>query len=146
MCNLFKNHPSIKNTKFKKFNSTFSFEDTYTDVVMKAINNLTCRVNDMPRKVIKINKDIFFNFITDHINYCTAYGEFPDELKHADVIVVDKKNEKRSKTNYRPVSILTNISKIYEKLLYNQLYKYFDSLLATHQCRLRKFLAHSTVC
>ena len=59
-------------------------------------------------------------------------------LKHADVIPVHKKNEKCDKTNYRPVSILTNISKMYEKLLYNQLSKYFDSLLTTNQCGFRK--------
>ena len=84
--NAFKNHPSIKNIKSKKLNSTFSFENTYTDVVMKVINNLN-----------------------------VANGKFPDELKHADVIPVHKKNEKCNKTNYRPVSILINISKIYEK-------------------------------
>ena len=59
----FKNHPSIKNIKNKKLNSTFSFEKTYTDVVMKVINNLnvakTCQVNDIPTKVIKINSKIF---------------------------------------------------------------------------------------
>ena len=36
----FKNHPSIKNIKSKKLNSTYSFENTYTDLVMKVINNL----------------------------------------------------------------------------------------------------------
>ena len=41
----FKNHPSIKNIKSKKFNSTFSFENTYTDVVMKVINNLNVATN-----------------------------------------------------------------------------------------------------
>ena len=65
--NAFKNHPSIKNIKSKNFNSTFSFENTYTDVVMKVINNLkvakTYKVNDIPTKVIKMNKDIFANFI-----------------------------------------------------------------------------------
>ena len=70
--NPFKNHPSIKNIKSKKFNSTFSFENTYTDEVMKVINNLyvakRCKVNDIPTKVIKMNKDIFANFITDHFN------------------------------------------------------------------------------
>ena len=136
----FKNHPSIKNIKSKKLNSTFSFENTDTDVVIKVINNLnvakTCQVNDISTKVIKIN--IFANFITDHFNYCIANSEFPDELKHADVIPVHKKNEKCNKTNYRPVSILTNISKIYEKLLDDQLSKYFDSLLATNQCGFRK--------
>ena len=123
--NAFKNHSSIKNIKSKKFNSTFYFENTYTDVVMKVINNLNVdkifQINDISTKVIKIDKYIFASFITDHFKCYIAYGEFPDELKHVDVIPVDKKNEKFDKTNYRPVSILTNISKIYEKLLYNQL-------------------------
>ena len=39
-------------------------------------------------------KDIFANFITDHFNYCIAYGEFADELKHADVIPISAKRMK----------------------------------------------------
>ena len=140
--NALENHPSIKNIKSKKFNLTFSFENTYTDVVMKVVNNLnvarSCQINVIPTKFIKMDKDIFANFITDHFNYCIAYGEFPDELKHADVIPIHKKNEKCDKTNHRLVRILTNISKIYEKLLSNQLSKYFDSLLASNQCGFRK--------
>ena len=31
-----------------------------------------------------MNKDIFVNFITNHFNHCVAYGEFADELEHAD--------------------------------------------------------------
>ena len=100
--NAFENHPSIKNIQSKKFNLTFSFENTYTDVVMKVINNLnvtkSCQINDIPTKVIKMNKDIFATFITDHFHYCIAYGEFLDELKHANVIPVHKKNEKCDKT------------------------------------------------
>ena len=135
----FENHPSIKNIKSKKLNSTFAFKNNYTDVVTKVTNNLnvakTCQMNDISTKDIKINKDIFINFITDHFSYCIAYGEFPDEFKHADVISVLKKNEKCDKTNYRPVSMLTSISKIYEKLVYNQLPKQFDNLLIPNQCR-----------
>ena len=41
---------------------------------------------------------------------------------------------KSDKTNYRPVSILPNHSKIYEKLIYNQLYYYFDEILLPSQC------------
>ena len=67
------------------------------------INNLnvakTYQVNDILTKVIKISKDVFANFITDHFNYCDVNGEFPDELKHADVFPVHKKNEKCNETN-----------------------------------------------
>ena len=91
-------------------------------------------MNNIPTKVIKMNKDIFANFITDHFNNCIAYGKFLDKSKHADVTPIHKKNEKCDKTNYRPVSMLINIPKIYEKSMYNQLSKYFDSLLVTNQC------------
>ena len=52
---------------------------------------------------------------------------FPNDLKRVDVTPVHEKKDKSDKTSYSPVSILiTNISKIYEKLIYNQLYDYFD--------------------
>ena len=49
-----------------------------------------------------------------------------------------QKKEKFYKRNYRPVIILTNISKVYEKLMYIQLSNFFDSLLAPNQCGFRK--------
>ena len=111
---------------------------TYIDVVMKVISNLNIaksrQINDVPTKIIIINKDIFASFVTDHFNYRIAYCKFPDELKHADVTTVHKKNKKCDRANYRPVSI----SKIFQKLMYNQLSKYFDSLLATNQCEFQK--------
>lgn len=74
--------------------------------------------NGIPIKVTKIDKDLFANFFMGHFNYCITYGEFPDELKHA-VTTVQRKPVNSDKTNYRPVSILTSISKIYKKLMYN---------------------------
>ena len=73
----------------------------------------------------------------DHFNYCIAYGKFPDELKHADIIPIQKRM-KFDKTNYAPLSILTNISKVYEKWMCNQISIYLDTLLVTNQCRFRK--------
>ena len=49
-----------------------------------------------------------------------------------------KKPDKSDKTNYRPVSIPPNISKIYEKIIYNQLYEYFHDKLFPSQCGFRK--------
>ena len=47
------------------------------------------------------------------------------------------KKDKCDKTNYWPVSILPIISKIYEKIIYNQLYKYFNRKLFPSQCGFR---------
>ena len=54
-----------------------------------------------------------------------------------DITSAHKKKEKIDKTNDRPVSILPNLSKIYEKLIYNQLYDYFDKILLS-QCGFRR--------
>ena len=87
--------------------------------------------------MIKLNSDIFSNLIYKHFNCCTDKGEFPSDLKHADIVPIYKKNNKCEKENYRPVSILSNLSKIYEKLMYNQLYEYFENILFPSQCGFR---------
>ena len=98
---------------------------------MKTLTNThkTCQLKDIPTKTIKMNDDIFTSFICIHFNYCIDIGDFPQALKHSDVTPVHKKKEKSDKTNYRHVGILANLSKIYQKLIYNQLYDYFDKIL-----------------
>ena len=89
----------------------------------------SCQKSDSPTKIIKLNSDIFLNLIYKHCNYCIDKGEFPNDLKHADIVPVYKKNKKCKKENYRPASILSNFSKVYEKLMCNRLYDYFDNTL-----------------
>ena len=45
-------------------------------------------------------------------------GTFPDGLKIADIVPVFKKEDQNDKTNYRPISLLPLISKIFEKFSY----------------------------
>ena len=85
-----------------------------------------------------MNCDIFSNLIYKHFNCCIDKGEFPNDLKHADIVPIYKKNNKYKKENCRPVSVLSNLSKIYEKLMYNQLYEYFDNILLPSQCGFQK--------
>ena len=59
-------------------------------------------------------------------------------MKLADVTPVYKKRSKNSKDNYRPVSILSNISEIYESCIYDQIQLFFDSLLPKYQCGIRR--------
>ena len=51
---------------------------------------------------------------------------------------VYKNKSKNSKDNYGPVSILSNISKIYERCLYDQVQVFFESILSKYQCRIRR--------
>ena len=53
-------------------------------------------------------------------------GVFPSVLKSAKVVPVFKKDSKLNYSNYRPISLLSNIEKILEKLMYNRLYAFLD--------------------
>ena len=132
----FEKHPSILNIKKRKLVSVFSFRKTTQKKVLKVIQDLnakkSCQTSDTPTKIIKLNCDIFSNLIYKHFNCCIDKGEFPNDLKHADIVL------KYKKENCRPVSVLSNLSKIYEKLMYNQLYEYFDNILLPSQCGFRK--------
>ena len=89
-------------------------------------------------KLIKINEDNFSRSILQNLNQSLVNGEFPHCLKQGEVIFVFKKQQKLDKSNYRPVSILTVISKIYERLMYDQMYKYFNQIFSKFQCGFRK--------
>ena len=49
-----------------------------------------------------------------------------------------KKDDKTGKTNYRPTSILPNLSKIYERFMQNQMYPYLNQIFSKYQCGFRE--------
>ena len=63
---------------------------------------------------------------------------FPDSHKQADIKPVYNKYYSNEKKNYRPVSILPSLSKIYERCIYTQMSKYFDPILSKCQFGFRK--------
>ena len=86
----FETHPNIRTITKQCLSSSFNFQKTNANEVMKIISQLNttkiCQNADTPTKIIKPNKDIFAKFISNNFNHCIDEGEFPHELKHADVI------------------------------------------------------------
>ena len=68
-----------------------------------------------------------------------AAGTFPTQRKRANIVPIDKKNDKQIVSKYRPVSLLPICSKIFEKLIFNELFKFFEdnNLLSKHQSGFR---------
>ena len=77
---------------------------------------------DVPVKLIIMNKDIFSISIFQNFIQSLTNREFPPCLKQAEVIPVFKNKEKLDKSNNRPVNLLPVISKIYERLMYDQMF------------------------
>ena len=88
--------------------------------------------------MIKVNRDIFSEFIMHNFNKRISTAGFPDILKSAEVKPVFKKKSRIDKENYRPVSILRVISKIFERLIFKQLIMFFEPVFSKYQCGFRK--------
>ena len=97
-----------------------------------------CQDTDIPSKIIKENADIFASFLHSSFNTSVTNSEFPSVLKQTNITPVLKKGERYSKDNYRPVSILPNLSKIFEPCMFRQINAHVDAFLSKHQCGLRK--------
>ena len=138
----YRNHPSIVAIKGKCDSGlSFSFSQVERDEIMKEINNLkkskTIQSTDIHTRLTKKNCDIFCDFAFENFNSCVLTSIYPSPLKNADITPVFKKGTKTSKDNFRPVSILSNISKIYERLMFKQISEYFEPILSKFQCGFR---------
>ena len=80
-------------------------------------------------KIIRDNVDIFSEYIFHNYNDSIFAANFPSELKNVDVTPVFAKKYRNNIQSYCPGSILPNLSKIYESCLYDQIHKYFNSIL-----------------
>ena len=135
--NNFRRLPSIIMIKNRrKTDQCFFFGPVTYDDILKKTNNLdtakASQQSDVPAKILKQNH--FAGYFYRNINQCISKSMFLPNLKLADVTPVYKNKSKNSKDNYRPVSILSNISKIYARCLYDQIQVFFDSILSKYQC------------
>ena len=80
--------------------------------------------NGIPVFLLKSFKDFFSIWLSKLVNLCFETGVFPDILKLAKVTPLHKKESKLDYLNYRPISLLSVFSKIYEKLIYTRIYSY----------------------
>ena len=141
----YKNQPSIKaitdrmETLGKR---TSNFKLTSHKKTEKEVNNLKIKKasqkSDIPLKIIKENVDIISYFLYHNFKNSLSCATFPTSMKYTDVTPIHKKDDKTGKENYHPISILLNLSKVYERLMHNQIYPYFDTLFFKFQCGFQK--------
>ena len=83
--------------------------------------------NGIPTKILKLLKKEMSTILSTLYNMSFLTGVFPSVLKIAKVIPIHKKLSKLDCSNYRPISILSNLDKILERLIYNRLYKFLEN-------------------
>ena len=105
-------------------------------------NNKASLIEDILIKILKISIHIYSEKLTNIFNECLINGKFPGTLKRADVIPNFKKGNDNEKQSYRPVSMLSTFSKVFEKLLFEQINDHMQSKMSKHLTGFRK--NHST--
>ena len=121
-----------------KFSFHFvTLEETLKEVALLS-DKKASQASDIPVKIIKENRDLIAYFILHNFNNALSCSEYPASLKYADITPIFKKDDKTDKTNYRPISILPNLSKIYERFMQNQMYPYLKQIFSKCQCGFRK--------
>ena len=139
---LLQTHLIHKTSVSQKMMFWYCFE---VDDVLKKINKLSNRKaiqsTDIPVKILKQNADIFGNWICYFFNVCVDKGTLSSVRKHPNITPVFKKGYRVSKETCRLVSILLVISKIFVKLLCNQISPFVDQFLSKYQCGFRRGLS-----
>ena len=146
-------HPSILLIKNKIGNEkSFKFEAISVSDIEKEIKTINPKKatpsGNIPPKILKLSSDTTAITLQELFNESLSNCEFPDKLKLADITPVFKKKKPLDKANYRPVSVLPPISKIYEKLLQMQISNYTENILSSYLCGYRKGYStqHTLIC
>ena len=116
----------FSNKSFRKFlsseiNDSFLITSTNKKEIYKIVTSLnsnkSCGPNSIPTKVLHLLQEQISNHLATICNLSFSTGVFPAIPKTAKVIPIHKKNSKLEVSNYRPISLLSNIDKFFEKLM-----------------------------
>ena len=120
---------SFKDYLISPCETKFKFSNVTVECTSNVINNLktktSCGEDGLSVKLLKLINNDICSSITLIINQSFMSGIFPEQLKIAKVIPIFKKGDASIFSNYRPISILPAISKVFEKIMSNQLHKHF---------------------
>ena len=89
-----------------------------------------CGAKQYTNKILHIIKDKISIPLSELINKSFATGCFPNICKTAKVILIFKTESRLLCNNYRPISLLSNISKIIEKIMHQRLQKFLEETIA----------------
>ena len=115
--------------KNKPDNSLF-LEPVSENEVIDMIKNLNSSKasgpSSIPTNILKIFSESLAKPRAHIINHSFSEGVFPSALKLASICPIFKKKEKDKCENYRPISLLSNISKLFERAMHSRVYDFFE--------------------
>lgn len=146
------NRPQNMESPYKSYlttaiNTKFEFDtitnDTTLSIIAKLKASHSCGHDTITNNIMKLIKHEISDCITLIVNQSITTGVYPDRLKLAKIVPIHKKGDTVTIKNYRPISILPAISKIFENVMHSQLMTYFttNNLLTSQQYGFRPNLS-----
>ena len=123
-----------------KFLSSIRFTDNDIGRIINSLDLNKAHGNDMMSiRMLKICGDSTNKPLVLIFRACLEHGVFPQNRKKANVVPIYKKNDKQSLKNYRPVSLLLICWKIFERLLYNNMFSFLieNNLISQNQSKFK---------
>ena len=139
----FKDHPSIREIKKNvSVENIFCFKKVDAKVMLTELRALNPKKSgtfqDIPVRILKQEEDIVVSPLTEIWNIEIVQNrKFSSKLKLADITPLHKKLETIFKENYRPVSLLPVVSKIFERLMSKQMKEFIEKHLSPYLCGYR---------
>lgn len=127
-----------------EFHFTTITEENVPKTLMKIKPNKASGLDKIPGKLLKDSATIVAPFLNLIFNSSLSKGIFPNDWKNARVSPIYKSGDRDECGNYRPISVLSNISKIFEKIVFEQVNDYFatNQIMTSYKSGFRK--GHST--
>ena len=138
----FSKHPSILSIRCAVNAPCFTFNEVGLAELQAEINKLDATKSSMsdgiPTKLLKNYSYICNRPILNIINYCIRNAIFDDDVKLANITPTHKKDDITDKNNYGPISILPTVSKLFERIIQNQIVFFIENTLNHHLYGYRK--------
>jgi hypothetical protein len=118
---------------------TFSTKEV-TSIIKTLKTKHSYGYDEISTKILKLSANYICSPLTHILNKSILSGIFPDRMKYLIVQPICKKGDKTNPTNYRPISLLTSFSKVFEKALHTRItdHLYTYNLLVGNQFGFRK--------
>ena len=120
----------------KTFNVTdlFSVHEITEDEIQKKTSkrdgSKATPAGNIPAEMLKSTIAVHVSLLTKIINTSIRNGCFRDELRAAEVTPIFKKHDDLEKENYRPVSVLPHVSKVFERIMFIQIENFMEDKLS----------------
>lgn len=127
---------------------SLEFTPVTTEQVLQVIDGLKSKTSfgydGISNNLIISLKHIIADPICSIVNQSLNLGEFPNCLKIAKVIPIYKKDNKKTLSNYRPIALLPSFAKVFERIIFLQLFDFFTQKNLFYQSQYGFRAGHST--